>query len=64
MTLLDYQELAALLGLGTGLWAVCGWGIALIVVSAIILAVSLTSRFRLSRSRTSDRQGVNHQDSS
>ena len=59
MTLLDYLEIGGLLGLGAGLWAVYGWGVALIVVSGIILAVALISRFR-----TIDRQGSNYQDSS
>lgn len=59
MTLLDYLEIASLLGLGAGLWQIYGWGVALTVVSGIILTVSLISRFR-----TIDRQGSNYQDSS
>lgn len=58
MTLLDYLEIGGLLGLGIGLCEVWGWGVALIVISTIILAVALTSRFR-----TIDRQGSNYQDS-
>lgn len=57
MTLLDCLEIGSLLGLGAGLWEVYGWGVALIVVSAIILAVALTSRFRVI-----DRQGSTTQD--
>ena len=59
MTLLDGLEICSLVGLGAGLWQVFGWGVALIVVSAIILAVALMSRFR-----TIDRQGSNYQDTS
>lgn len=59
MNLLDYLEIGGLLGLGIGLCEVFGWGVALTIVSAIILAVALTSRFR-----AIDRQGSNYQDSS
>ena len=59
MTLLDYLEIGGLLGLGAGLWQLYGWGVALTAVSAIILAVALTSRFR-----TIDRQGTSDQDTS
>ena len=59
MTLLDYLEIGGLLGLGAGLWAVFDWGVALTVVSGIILTVALISRFR-----AIDRQRSNYQDSS
>lgn len=58
MSLLDYLEIGGLLGLGAGLCEVWGWGVALIVVSAIVLAVALTSRFR-----TIDRPRSNYTDS-
>lgn len=57
MTLLDYLEIGGILGLGIGLWAIYSWGVALTIVSAIILAVALTSRFR-----AIDRQGSTTQD--
>ena len=59
MTLLDYLEIGGILGLFVGLWGMYGWGVALTAVSAIILAVALTSRFR-----AIDRQGINNQDTS
>lgn len=59
MTLLDYLELGSLVGLGVGLWAIYGWGVALTVISGIVLTVALISRFR-----TIDRQGSNYKDTS
>lgn len=58
---LDYWEIAGLTGLGAGLWQIYGWGVALAVVSSIVLAVALLSRFR---TNVIDRQGSNYNDSS